>query len=56
MHADFAEGTVTPWRGWELKASAFYRTFNAMLANEIYVENYGAYLRIEIKLFDKLLF
>ena len=29
---------------------------NAMLANEIYVENYEAYLRIEIKLFDKLLF
>jgi len=37
MHADFAEGRVTPWRGWELKGSAVCRAFNAMLANEGYV-------------------
>ena len=56
MHTGFAEGRLTHGRVWELKDSAVYQDFNAMLANEIYVENYEAYLRIEIKLFDKLLF
>ena len=37
MHTDFAEGTLTHGRVWELKASAIYRTFNAMLVNEDYV-------------------
>ena len=37
MHTDFAKGTITYGRVWELKASAFYRTFNSMLANEVYV-------------------
>ena len=37
MHTDFAEGTLTHRRVWELKGSAAYRTFNAMLANEAYV-------------------
>ena len=37
MHADFAESRLTHGRVWGLKDSAFYRTFNAMLANEAYV-------------------
>ena len=39
MNDAFAEGTLTHGRVWELKASAVYRTFNAMLANEVYVNN-----------------
>ena len=41
MHTDFVEGTRTHGRVWELKASAVYRTFNAMLANESYVVIYA---------------
>ena len=35
MHTDFAEGTITHGRVWELKASAVYRAFNAMLATRL---------------------
>ena len=38
MHTDFAEGRLTLGHVWELKVSAFYRTFNAMLVNESYVK------------------
>ena len=37
MQVGFAEGRLTHRRVWELKGSAFYRTFNAMLVNESYV-------------------